>query len=97
MENSPLLGHGFRCGFLGLLHMDIVYERLELEFGLNLVVTSPGVEYLITKSGGEKITVINPGEMPDPSQIVKIEEPWVKVNIITTSKLIGPIMELERD
>ena len=97
MENSPLLGHGFRCGFLGLLHMDIVYERLEREFGLNLVVTAPGVEYQITRSGGEKITVINPGEMPDPSQIVKIEEPWVKVNIITPSKFIGPIMELERD
>jgi GTP-binding protein LepA len=77
--------------------MDIVYERLEREFGLNLVVTAPGVQYLITKSDGEKITVINPGEMPDPSQIVKMEEPWVKVNIITPSKFIGPIMELERD
>jgi GTP-binding protein LepA len=97
MENSPLLGHGFRCGFLGLLHMDIVYERLEREFGLNLVVTAPGVEYLITKTGGEVITVINPGELPDPSQIVKMEEPWVKVSIITPSKFIGPIMELERD
>jgi len=97
MENSPLLGHGFRCGFLGLLHMDIVYERLEREFGLSLVVTAPGVEYLITKSDGEKITVINPGELPDPSQIVKMEEPWVKVSIITPSKFIGPIMELERD
>ena len=97
MENSPLLGHGFRCGFLGLLHMDIVYERLEREFGLNLVVTAPGVQYLITKSDGEKITVINPGEMPDPSQIAKMEEPWVKVNIITPSRFIGPIMELERD
>jgi GTP-binding protein LepA len=97
MENSPLLGHGFRCGFLGLLHMDIVYERLEREFDLNLVVTAPGVQYLITKSDGEKITVINPGEMPDPSQIAKMEEPWVKVNIITPSRFIGPIMELERD
>jgi GTP-binding protein LepA len=97
MENSPLLGHGFRCGFLGLLHMDIVYERLEREFGLSLVVTAPGVEYVITKTGGEKITVINPGELPDPSQIVKMEEPWVKVSIITPSKFIGPIMELERD
>jgi GTP-binding protein LepA len=97
MENSPLLGHGFRCGFLGLLHMDIVYERLEREFGLSLVVTAPGVEYLITKTGGEKITVINPGELPDPSQIVRMEEPWVKVSIITPSKFIGPLMELERD
>lgn len=97
MENSPLLGHGFRCGFLGLLHMDIIYERLEREFGLSLVVTAPGVEYLITKTGGEKITVINPGELPDPSQIVRMEEPWVKVSIITPSKFIGPIMELERD
>ena len=97
MENSPLLGHGFRCGFLGLLHLDIVYERLEREFGLNLVVTAPGVSFQITKTGGEKITVINPGEMPDPSQIIKMEEPWVKIAIITPAKFIGPIMDLEHE
>ncbi len=96
-ENSPLLGHGFRCGFLGLLHLDIVYERLEREFGLALVVTAPSVKYIITKTSGEQITVINPGDMPEPSQIAKIEEPWVKVSIITPVKFIGPIMDLERE
>ncbi len=97
MENSPLLGHGFRCGFLGLLHMDIVYERLEREFGLALVVTAPGVEYIVTRTTSEKITVINPGDLPDPSQIARIEEPWVKLSIITPSSFIGPVMELERE
>ncbi|MCL2615559.1 MAG: translation elongation factor 4 [Dehalococcoidia bacterium] len=97
MENSPLLGHGFRCGFLGLLHLDIVYERLEREFGLNLVVTAPGVKYQITTTSGEQITVINPGEMPSPSQIARMEEPWVKLSIITPARFIGPIMDLERE
>ncbi|MCL2140443.1 MAG: translation elongation factor 4 [Dehalococcoidia bacterium] len=97
MENSPLLGHGFRCGFLGLLHLDIVYERLEREFGLNLVVTAPGVKYLITKTNGEQITVVNPGEMPPQAQIMRMEEPWVKLSIITPARFIGPIMDLERE
>ena len=96
MENSPLLGHGFRCGFLGLLHMDIVYERLEREFGLSLVVTAPGVSYVITKTDGEVITVINPSELPMPTEIARMEEPWVKVRILTPSKYIGAIMELEQ-
>jgi GTP-binding protein LepA len=96
-ENSPLLGHGFRCGFLGLLHLDIVYERLEREFGLALVVTSPSVKYIITKQNGEQLTVINPGDMPEPSHIAKMEEPWVKVSIITPVKYIGPVMDLERE
>ncbi|XUX01004.1 MAG: translation elongation factor 4 [Dehalogenimonas sp.] len=97
MENSPLLGHGFRCGFLGLLHMDIVYERLEREFGLSLVVTAPGVSYVITKTNGEIVTVINPSELPMPTEIAGMEEPWVKVRILTPSKYIGPIMELEQN
>jgi GTP-binding protein LepA len=96
MENSPLLGHGFRCGFLGLLHMDIVYERLEREFGLSLVVTAPGVSYVITKTNGEVITVINPSELPMPTEVARMEEPWVKIRILTPSKYIGPIMELEQ-
>ncbi len=95
MENSPLLGHGFRCGFLGLLHLDIVYERLEREFGLSLVVTAPGVSYVITKTNGEVIIVINPSELPMPTEVERMEEPWVKVRILTPSKYIGPIMELE--
>jgi GTP-binding protein LepA len=96
-ENSPLMGHGFRCGFLGLLHMDIVYERLEREFGLSLVVTAPGVKYLVTRTDGEKITVINPSELPETTEIASMEEPWVKVDIITPAEYIGPIMELEKE
>ena len=96
MENSPLLGHGFRCGFLGLLHMDIVYERLEREFGLSLVVTAPGVSYIITRTNGEVLTVINPSELPLPTEVARMEEPWVKIRILTPSKYIGPIMELEQ-
>ena len=95
-ENSPLMGHGFRCGFLGLLHMDIVYERLEREFGLSLVVTAPGVKFLVTKAGGEQITVINPSELPEPSEIITMEEPWVKLSIISPATYIGPIMDLVR-
>ena len=95
-ENSPLMGHGFRCGFLGLLHMDIVYERLEREFGLSLVVTAPGVKFLVTKAGGEQITVINPSELPEPGEIITMEEPWVKLSIISPATYIGPIMDLVR-
>ncbi|MCD6567746.1 MAG: translation elongation factor 4 [Dehalococcoidia bacterium] len=93
-ESSPLLGHGFRCGFLGLLHLDIVCERLEREFSLSLVVTTPGVSFLVTKSNGEKLTIINPTDMPSPAEIEKLEEPWVAISIITPSKFIGSLMEL---
>ncbi|MFA5308931.1 MAG: translation elongation factor 4 [Dehalococcoidales bacterium] len=93
-ESSPVLGYGFRCGFLGLLHLDIVRERLEREFGLSLVVTAPGVTFNITKTGGQVITINNPDDFPDPSQIEKIEEPWVKISIITPSSFIGALMEL---
>jgi GTP-binding protein LepA len=96
-ETSPILGHGFRCGFLGLLHMDIVRERLEREFNLSLVVTAPGVEYKVTRTTGEVLTVINPSDLPDPSQIAFIEEPVVRVKIITPSKFIGSVMELLND
>ena len=93
-ETSPLLGHGFRCGFLGLLHLDIVCERLEREFNLSLVVTAPGVSYYVTKTNGQKLTVINPTELPGPTDIEKLEEPWVSITVITPSKFIGPLMEL---
>jgi GTP-binding protein LepA len=93
-ESSPILGNGFRCGFLGLLHLDIVCERLEREFNLSLVVTAPGVSFIITKIGGEKLTVINPTDLPVPTEIAQMEEPWVNISIITPSKFIGPIMEL---
>lgn len=96
-ESSPILGHGFRCGFLGLLHLDIVRERLEREFNLSLVITAPGVSYKVTKTDGQQITIINPSDLPSPAEIQTIEEPWVRVNIITPSKYIGTIMELLKD
>jgi GTP-binding protein LepA len=96
-ESSPILGHGFRCGFLGLLHLDIVVERLEREFSLSLVVTAPGVSFNVTKTSGETITVVNPTDMPPPTEILSIEEPWVSTSIITPSDFIGPLMELIMD
>ncbi len=93
-ESSPLLGHGFRCGFLGLLHMDIVRERLEREFAMALLVTSPGVNFAVTTTKGEKLEVVNPSQMPPPMEIETLEEPWVRVSIITPSKFIGSLMEL---
>jgi GTP-binding protein LepA len=96
-ESSPILGHGFRCGFLGLLHMDIVRERLEREFDLSLVVTAPGVSYRVTKTDGETVTVINPTDLPPATEIAKIEEPLVRISVITPSKYIGTIMELMKE
>jgi len=96
-ESSPLLGNGFRCGFLGLLHMDIVRERLEREFSMSLVVTSPGVNFAVTTTKGEKMEVVNPSQLPAPAETERLEEPWVGVSIITPSKFIGPLMELAVD
>jgi GTP-binding protein LepA len=96
-EFSPVLGNGFRCGLLGLLHLDIVRERLEREFGLSLVVTTPGVSFIISKTNGQKVTVTNPSQFPDPSVIEKLEEPWLKVSVITPMGFIGTLMELFRD
>ncbi len=93
-ESSPILGYGFRCGFLGLLHLDIVRERLEREFSLSLVVTTPGVSFIITKTSGQRLTVTNSNEFPKPSEIERIEEPWVKISVITPSSFIGALMEL---
>ncbi len=93
-ESSPILGNGFRCGFLGLLHLDIVFERLEREFNLSLVVTAPGVSFIVTRTNGQKLTVINPTDLPPPTETAKLEEPWVSMSIITPSKFIGPLMEL---
>ena len=93
-ESSPLLGHGFRCGFLGLLHLDIVRERLEREFSLSLLVSAPGVSFIVTKTDGQTLTVINPTELPSPTEIEKLEEPWVSISVITPSKFIGSLMEL---
>jgi len=94
LESSPILGNGFRCGFLGLLHLDIVCERLEREFYLSLVVTAPGVSFIVTKTNGQQLTVINPTDLPPTTETAKLEEPWVSISIITPSKFIGPLMEL---
>lgn len=93
-ESSLALGFGFRCGFLGLLHMEIVQERLDREFDMNVITTVPNVSYMIyDKQGGVK-EVHNPGGMPDPTLIDHIEEPYIKASIITTTDYIGPIMTL---
>jgi len=93
-ENIPSIGFGFRTGFLGLLHMDIVQERLSREYDLDLVLTAPSVAYEIVKSDGTVLTVHNPAQFPDPSVIREIREPWMKVALLTPSDYIGPIMEI---
>jgi len=93
-ENSVALGFGFRCGFLGLLHMDIVQERLEREFGLNLITTAPSVRYRITRVTGEVIEVDSPAKFPTPSDIAKIDEPIIKAMIITNDDSVGGILQL---
>jgi GTP-binding protein LepA len=93
-ENSVALGFGFRCGFLGLLHMEIVQERLEREFGLNLITTAPSVRYRITRVGGEAIEVDSPAKFPNPSDIEKIEEPIIKAMIITNDDSVGSLLRL---
>ncbi|WP_026369748.1 translation elongation factor 4 [Kallotenue papyrolyticum] len=93
-ETSAALGFGFRCGFLGLLHMEIVRERLEREYGLNLLITAPSVEYQVLTTSGEIVLVDNPSEMPDPSKIEVIEEPVMQISIIVPTRYIGQVMEL---
>ncbi len=93
-ENSLALGFGFRCGFLGLLHMEIVQERLEREFNINVITTVPNVLYKVYMKNGEAIDVYNPSELPDPSKIDRIEEPYINAQIITKAEFIGPIMSL---
>jgi len=93
-ENSMALGPGFRAGFLGLLHMDIVQERLEREYGLDLLATAPSVEYRILLTDGREIAVDSPAQMPDPSTIDEVREPWMHVSIVSPDRYIGAIMEL---
>lgn len=93
-QRSNLLGSGFRCGFLGLLHMEIVQERLEREYDIDLIVTAPTVEYQVTKTDGSEITIQTPQELPDPSQIKEIREPWVRAEIMTPEKYLGDLMSL---
>jgi GTP-binding protein LepA len=93
-QRSNLLGSGFRCGFLGLLHMEIVQERLEREYDVELIVTAPTVEYELTKTDGTNLTIQTPQELPEPSEIKEIREPWVRTKILTPDKYIGDIMKL---
>ncbi len=94
-ESSVALGFGFRIGFLGLLHMEIVQERLEREFDLDIIASSPSVEYVVTLSHGRgEVEVENPALLPDPSEIESISEPWVKLGVVTPSTYIGAVMEL---
>ncbi len=96
-EASAALGFGFRCGFLGLLHMEIVQERLEREFNLNLITTAPTVVYKVVKTSGEELTLENPADMPDPTQIETLLEPYVKLSLHTPSEYIGGLLKLCED
>jgi GTP-binding protein LepA len=93
-ESSAALGFGFRCGFLGMLHMEIIQERLEREFDMTVITTVPNVSYKAFTSKGEEIAVNNPSDLPDPSKLDFVEEPYIKANIITKSEFVGPVMSL---
>ncbi|WP_285007197.1 translation elongation factor 4 [Lactococcus garvieae] len=93
-ETSQALGFGFRCGFLGLLHMDVIQERLEREFNLDLIMTAPSVIYHVNTTDGETMEVANPSEFPDPTRIDSIEEPFVKAQIMVPNEFVGAVMEL---
>lgn len=93
-ESSQALGFGFRCGFLGMLHMDVTQERLERDFGLNLIITAPSVIFHVFKTDGEMIEVSNPSQMPDSTQVNRIEEPYVKAEIMVPQEYVGNVMEL---
>lgn len=96
-ETSVALGFGFRCGFLGLLHMEIIEERIEREFNIDIIATSPSVIYEVIKSDGETVMIDSPSKMPDPAKVSKILEPYVKANIYVPSEYVGAIMELCQD
>ena len=93
-ETSDALGFGFRCGFLGLLHMDIVRERLEREYDLELMATMPSVEFEVTLTNGEEVAVHNPTDMPDPAVIAEVREPFIRASILAPKEHVGAIMEL---
>ena len=93
-ETSVALGPGFRCGFLGLLHMEIVQERLEREYDLNLLITAPSVEYRVRKTNGEEIVIDNPAALPPPTEVLDIAEPWMTISVVCPDRYIGVVMEL---
>ena len=93
-ENSPVLGFGVRIGFLGLLHMDIIRERLEREYDLDLVVTNPSTDYKVTLTGGEELDIKSASELPDVTKISEIREPWIDGEIVVPQQFIGPVIQL---
>ncbi|MEE1944154.1 translation elongation factor 4 [Pedobacter sp. KR3-3] len=93
-ESSAALGFGFRCGFLGMLHMEIIQERLEREFDMTVITTVPNVSYIAYTTKGAEIVVNNPSDLPDPSKLDSVEEPFIKANIITKAEFVGPVMSL---
>ena len=93
-ENSPVLGFGVRIGFLGLLHMDIIRERLEREYDLDLVVTNPSTDYKVTLTGGEELDIKSASELPDVTKISEIREPWINGEIVVPQQFIGPVIQL---
>ncbi len=97
METSAALGFGFRCGFLGLLHLEIIQERLEREFNLDLIATAPSVIYKINLRNGQEIEIHNPVDMPDPMQIEEINEPWIRATILTPDDYLGSVLKLCQD
>ncbi len=93
-ESSDALGFGFRCGFLGLLHMEIIQERLEREYGMQLLATAPSVEYEVLLRGGAELHIDNPSDLPSPGEIEEVREPWLDISIITPARYIGAVMDL---
>ncbi len=96
-ESSAALGFGFRCGFLGLLHMEIIQERLEREFNLDLITTAPGVRYRVNTTDGAQTEISSPAQLPDPGRIVSIEEPYIRSTIVTRADFVGPILALAQE
>ncbi len=96
-DNSQALGSGFRCGFLGLLHMDIVQERLEREYDMDIITTAPSVSYILQMKSGERITISSPVELPDRSGVETISEPWVKLEIVCPKEMVGDVMKIVQD
>ena len=97
METSAALGFGFRCGFLGLLHLEIITERLEREFGMDLITTAPSVIYRVHLSDGSQLEMHNPADMPDPARIDHIEEPWIEATILVPDEYLGAVLKLCQD
>ncbi len=93
-EQSAALGPGFRCGFLGLLHMEIVQERLEREYDLNLLITAPSVEYEVRRANGEELVIDNPADLPSPNEVLELREPWMRISVVCPDRYIGAVMDL---